>query len=571
MTIRMKFLPIALLGLCLPLAAPAAPARPNIVIILADDLGYAELGCYGQEKIKTPNLDRLAAEGQRWTQFYAGAPVCSPSRNVLLTGRHTGGCNVQDLKRVDPKETEGSLGGDWPMDAQQYTLHQALKKIGYATAAFGKWGMGEYGTTGAPDQKGVDYFYGYTDHRVCHTFYPPFLWRNGVKDVINTPGIPGHAKQPEGEVLDATYTGQKHASVAVMDEALKWLDAQAATAKEGKPFFMYYCPLEPHVAMQPPREWVEKYPRDWDREPYRGEKSYLPHSRPHAAYAATISFLDDHVGKVLAKLKEKGLEENTLVIFTSDNGTTHDVGGVDHEFFNSVADLRGLKGQTYEGGIRVPAIMRWPGKVAPGKVIPQPAYSADLMPTLCALTGADPGKPYGENLLPIMLGETDTLAARRPLVWTGGGYGGQAAVRLGDMKAVRRNLFKGGAGKPLDWEVYDLAKDRAETTNLAATRRDVIDAALAVLKAEYIAAPGYRELAIFDPETGGAEKSAAVWDGIFQRLDVNGDGKLTFEEWQKSPKARANPGKLESVFAGLDKDGDKTISREEFAAQWKNQ
>ncbi len=550
-------------------AAPAAPVRPNIVIILADDLGYAELGCYGQEKIRTPHLDRMAAEGQRWTQFYSGAPVCSPSRNVLLTGRHTGGCNVQNLKRVNANETENNLGGDWPMDARQYTIHQALKKIGYATSAFGKWGMGEYGTTGAPDQKGVDYFYGYTDHRVCHSFYPPFLWRNGVKEIINTPGIPGHQQQPDGEVNDAAYTGQKHASIAVIDEALKRLDAQAAATKEGKPFFMYYCPLEVHVAMQPPREWVEKYPREWDTAPYRGDKGYLPHSRPHAAYAATVSFLDDNVGRVLAKLKELGLDENTLVIFTSDNGTTHDAGGVDHAFFDSVKDLRGLKGSMFEGGIRVPAIVRWPGKVAAGKTIAQPAYSADLMPTLCALTGADAGTPFGENILPIMLGEKDALASRKPLVWTGGGYGGQTAVRIGDMKAIRRDLSK---TKPLDWEVYDLAKDRSETNNLAATRRDVIDAALAVLKAEYTLADGYPRLAIFDPENGSAEKpeTPAPWEAIFQRLDGNADKKLTFDEWKSSPRARANPDKLEPIFAGLDKDGDKTISREEFAAQWKN-
>ena len=565
-----RSLVIVLLAALFPLAAAAAPARPNIVIILADDLGYAELGCYGQEKIKTPHLDRMAAEGQRWTQFYSGAPVCSPSRNVLLTGRHTGGCNVQNLKRVNAKESENNLGGDWPMDARQYTIHQALKKIGYATAAFGKWGMGEYGTTGAPDQKGIDYFYGYTDHRVCHTFYPPFLWRNGVKDVINDPGIPGHKQQPEGEVNDATYTGQKHASVAIIDEALKWLDAQAATAKEGKPFFLYYCPLEVHVAMQPPREWVEKYPREWDTAPYRGDKGYTPHSRPHAGYAATVSFLDDHVGKVLAKLKEKGLDENTLVIFTSDNGTTHDVGGVDHGFFSSVADLRGLKGSMFEGGIRVPAIVRWPGRVAAGKVIAQPAYSADLMPTLCALTGADAGTPFGENILSIVLGEKDTIASRKPLVWTGGGYGGQVAVRLGDMKAIRRNLYK----QPLDWEVYDLAKDRSETRDLAATRRDVIDAALAVLKAEYTLADGYPELAIFEPESGRKEPAPAAGETsgaerIFKTLDADADGKLSFDEWKNSPKARANPGKLEPIFAGLDKDGDKTLSREEFAAQWK--
>ena len=331
---------------------------------------------------------------------------------------------------------------------------------------------------------------------------------------------------------------------------------------------MYYCPIEPHVAMQPPREWVEKYPRDWDTAPYRGEKSYLPHSRPHAAYAATISFLDDHIGKVLAKLKETGLDENTLVIFTSDNGTTHDAGGVDHGFFNSVAELRGLKGSMFEGGLRVPAIVRWPGKVAAGKVIAQAGYSADLMPTLCALTGADAGKPTGGNLLPIVLGGADALASRRPLVWTGGGYGGQVALRLGDMKALRRNLY---SGKPLNWEVYDLAKDRAETNDLAATRRDVIDAAIAVLKAEYTLAPGYREMAIFNPETAPDAKPQAAWEGTFQRLDANADGKLSFDEWKASPKARANPGKHEPIFAGLDKNGDRSISRDEFAAQWKGQ
>ena len=273
--------------------------------------------------------------------------------------------------------------------------------------------------------------------------------------------------------------------------------------------------------------------------------------------------------RVLAKLMELGLDENTLVFFTSDNGTTHDAGGVDHAFFNATADLRGLKGSMFEGGIRVPAIVRWPGKVAAGKTIAQPAYSADLMPTLCALTGADAGQPFGESLLPIVLGEKDAIASRKPLVWTGGGYGGQTAVRIGDMKAIRRDLFK---TKPLDWEVYDLAKDRSETNNLAATRRDVIDTALAVLKTEYTLADGYPRLAIFDPENGSAEKpeTPAPWEAIFRRLDANADGKLTFDEWKNSPRARANPDKLEPIFAGLDKDADKTISRDEFAAQWKN-
>ncbi|MEI7912740.1 MAG: arylsulfatase [Verrucomicrobiota bacterium] len=493
-----------------PVAAAASAAHPNIVVILADDLGWGELGCYGQQKIKTPHLDRLAAEGQRWTQFYAGAPVCAPSRNVLLTGRHTGGCNVQDLKRVDPAETIDDLKGDWPMKATN-PLHSALKKAGYGTSAFGKWGMGEYGSTGAPDRNGVDYFYGYTDHRMCHSYYPPYLWRNGVKDVLNEPAIPGHSQILEGPVTYGPLTGTHHASVAILNELLAWVDHHAGDAE---PFFVYYCPLEPHVAMQPPKQWVDTYPESWDAEPYRGQKGYQPHPRPHAGYAATISFMDDNVGKLMAKLKQTGLENNTLVVFTSDNGATHDVGGVDHQFFKSVADLRGLKGSMHEGGIRVPAIIRWPGKVAAGKVIDQPAYSADLMPTLCALTGADPGVPLGANLLPVVLGQTDKLDQRPPLVWTGGGYGGQVALRLGDMKAIRKNLVKGAKGGPFDWEVYDLAKDRSETTDLAATRPDVIAAAVALLKSQYTLAPGFPAFTTFEADSGrkdpAGKKAAAA-------------------------------------------------------------
>jgi arylsulfatase A-like enzyme len=545
-------------------AVAAASARPNIIVILADDLGYAELGCYGQTKIKTPNLDRMAAEGQRWTQFYSGAPVCSPSRNVLLTGRHTGGCNVQNLKRVNPKESDNQLGGDWPMDEKAWTLPMALRKAGYHTAAFGKWGMGEYGTTGSPDRKGVDHFYGYTDHRMCHTFYPPFLWRNGRKETINDPGIPGHAKLAKGPVDDGTFTGQKHASERIIEELLDHLEVSAAAARDGgRPFFIYYCPLEPHVAMHPPKRWVNQYPKDWDEKPYLGDKGYTPHSRPRAGYAAMISYLDEHVGRVMAKLKQLGVDDNTLVVFSSDNGTTHDVGGVDHGFFNSVDDLRGLKGSLYEGGIRVPALIRWPGKVPSDKTIDQPGYSADLMPTICALTGADPGDPYGENLLAVVTGEKERLDFRRPLVWTGGGYGGQVAVRLGDMKAIRRNLY----AKPGNWEVYDLAKDRAETTDLAATRRDVIDQANGVLRREYQLAPGYPELAIFAPETDGDANPRGA--SVFASLDSSADGFLTFEEWQQSPKAKAAPEKQEENFNQLDRDGDKRISRQEFLAQWK--
>ena len=257
--------------------------------------------------------------------------------------------------------------------------------------------------------------------------------------------------------------------------------------------------------MQPPQTWIDRYPTEWDSAPYRGENGYLPHPRPRAAYAATISFLDDNVGRLVRKLKETGADQNTLIIFTSDNGTTHDAGGVDHRFFNSVSNLRGLKGQLHEGGIRVPSIVWWPGKVKASQVVEQPGYSADLMPTLCALTGADPGNPYGENLLPVVLGERKSLDKRRPMVWTGGAYGGQVAVRIGDMKAMRRQLLKGPKSAPLDWEVYDLAADKEEKRDLASSHPEVLEAAKAVLKSEYTRSEPFRELDIFAAETGRKE------------------------------------------------------------------
>lgn len=479
----------------------AMAARPNVVLINADDLGWMETGCYGQKKINTPHIDQLASEGQRWVYFYSGAPVCSPSRNVLLTGKHTGNCDVQDLKRVDAKENWRDLKGDWPIRTDTYTLPEAMKKAGYATAVFGKWGIGDFDSTGAPDKHGVDRFYGYTDQKACHTYYPPFLWDNGKKEVLNTaltPATIGHGTQPQGEVLADTYRAEKHSSDIIADKMIDFIKEKA----RGKtPFFLYYAPLEPHVAMQPLQKWIDLYPKSWDKHPYRGGKGYLPHPRPRAGYAAMISQLDDNVGRLLNTLKTCGLEKNTIVIFTSDNGTTHDVGGVDHRFFNSVANLKGLKGQLYEGGIRVPGIIRWPGKIAPGKTISQPAFHADIMPTLCALTGADAGSPLGIDISPVLLGKKTALKDRRPLVWAGGGYGGQVAVRFDTKKVIRRNLFPGK--KPTDWEVYDISRDPVETNNIASSNRPLIDQAIAILDKEYKAAPGFPALRYKTPEQSG--------------------------------------------------------------------
>lgn len=471
--------------------------KPNILLINVDDLGWAELGAYGQKKIKTPNIDRLAEQGQRWTQFYSGAPVCAPSRNVLMTGQHTGHTDVQDLKRVDTKEKWGDLRGDWPITSKAHTLPQALKQAGYSTAAFGKWGLGEYNSTGAPDKQGFDTFYGYTDHRLCHTYYPGFLWNNGKKDKINDREIPGHATKPQGEVNADDYRSDNHSSEAIADRAVKYI---LDNKDSKKPLFIYYAPLEAHVSMQPLQKWVDLYPKEWDTKPYRGQMWYLPHPRPRAAYAAMISQMDHNVGRIMQALKDTGADSNTLVIFTSDNGTTHDVGGVDHKFFDSVKGLRGLKGQLYEGGIKVPGIFWWPGKIKAGSVVDQAAYQADIMPTLASITGANAGKPDGIDLSPVLLGKKPDIKHRKPMVWAGGGYEGQVAVRLGNLKAIRRNLNPGIKKGPDNWEVYDIARDPNEKNNIADSERQVIKKATEILKKEYKAAKGYPALQYDAPE-----------------------------------------------------------------------
>ena len=298
----------------------AAQAKPNIVFILADDLGYGELGSYGQTKIKTPHLDQLAKEGVRFTHHYTGAPVCAPARCVLLTGQHLGHAEIRS--NGDSKNGR-QFPGQWPITDEALTIAEVLKKAGYTTGGFGKWGLGPTDSTGSPMTQGFDRFYGYNCQRNAHSFYPPYLDDDNGVDVLNEKPIPGHAKQPKGEVIADTYRAEVYAPDRILEEALEFID----THKE-KPFFLYLPFVEPHVAMHPPQSNIDEYPKEWDEEKgaYRGQNGYLPHPRPRAGYAAMISDLDDHVGSILERLKKYNLDDNTLVIFTSDNGTTHPAG-----------------------------------------------------------------------------------------------------------------------------------------------------------------------------------------------------------------------------------------------------
>lgn len=461
-------------------------ARLNVVFILADDLGWGELGCYGQQKIPTPHIDRLAAEGMRFTRHYSGAPVCAPSRCVLMTGKHLGHAEVRGnlpARIAFPEFDEGQH----PLSEGAFTLAQAFQRAGYATGAMGKWGLGPVGSTGDPNRKGFDLFFGYNCQAVAHSYYPPHLWRNAERVPINAKPVPGHRKQPEGIVRLEDWIGETYAPNRMIAEAEAFIDQIAE-----RPFFLYLPFIEPHVAMHPLRESVDKFPAEWDTDVYRGQCGYLPHPRPRAGYAAMISDLDGYVGRVMRALRKTGVAERTLVIFTSDNGTTHPgqadthfhIGGVDAAFFNSTAGLRGYKGSVYEGGIRVPMIAWLPGRVAAGAVNDTPGYFADWFPTLCEVAGLEqPSDPDGESLWPVLTGGAPKKT-RKPMVWVFPEYGGQVAVRMGDLKAVRRGLK---TRQPGAWELYDLSTDHAEDHDLAAARPDAIMQALQILREEVAA------------------------------------------------------------------------------------
>ncbi len=476
---------IFLFSIVLVTGNSVAEDKLNVVFILADDLGWGEVGAYGQKKIPTPNLDALAAAGTRFTQHYSGAPVCAPSRCVLMSGKHLGHAEVRGnraMEKVDPaKYTEGQH----PLSAEAFTLAMAFQQNGYKTGAMGKWGLGPVGSTGDPNRKGFDLFFGYNCQSVAHSFYPPYLWRNHKKIIINAKPIPSRAKQPEGEVKLDDWIGETYAPTLMIAEAEKFIDTHKA-----EPFFLYLAFIEPHVSMHPPKASVDKFPVEWDTEPYRGQSGYIPHPRPRAGYAAMISDLDGYVGRVIARLEQNGLSERTLVVFTSDNGTTHPgpasthfhIGGADPEFFNSTADLRGWKGSVFEGGLRVPTIVKLPGKIPANTVNHTPGYFADWFPTLCDATGMKkPESLDGESLWSTITSGESRKERSRPMLWVFPEYGGQVAVRIGHMKLVRQNLKTKNPGP---WEVYNLEKDPGETTNLAATEHDLIKQAEAILLRE---------------------------------------------------------------------------------------
>jgi len=406
------------------LGAGSRKGKPNIVFILADDLGYGDLGCYGQKKIQTPSLDRMAAEGTRFTQCYAGSAVCAPTRCALMTGLHTGHCTRRD--------NQAKAGGPFkgrpliPLRSEDFTVAAMLKQAGYVTGGIGKWGLGNPGTTGTPERHGFDHFCGYLDQVHAHNYYTDHLWRDGKMAPVK-----GNRGGKRGQ-----YTHDLFAAATF----------EFIRRHKGRPFFLYLPYTLPHGKYEVPSD-----------APYTNKK--WPQRDKN--YAAMITRLDATVGRILALLKQLGIDEKTIVFFTSDNGPNRPFVSQ----FNSSGGLRGIKRSLYEGGIRMPTIVRWPGKVPAGAVSDFVWWQVDFMPTAAVLAGIQPPKNLdGTSVLPALLGKRQQP---HPLLYWEIHSPFHQAVRMGDWKGVRF-----GTKEPL--ELYALSKDRGEQHDVAAKHPDVV-------------------------------------------------------------------------------------------------
>jgi len=424
--------------------------KPNIIFVMADDLGYGELGCYGQKWIKTPNIDRIAAEGIRLTDFHSSSPICASSRCSLLTGKHTGHCYIRDNREVRPE-------GQKPLIASEVTIAEVLKKQGYATAAIGKWGLGIAGSPGDPNKQGFDLFYGFNCQRHAHNHYPKYLWRNDKREIL------------EGN--NRTLTGKQYSEDLFREVALQFIEKN-----KDRPFFLYLPVAIPHLSIQVPEASLAWYKGKIPEEKYE-HHGYWKHPFPRAGYAAMITHLDHDIGMIMERIKKLGLDDNTLIVFTSDNGPTYQrLGGSDSKFFKSAGPYRGMKGSLYEGGIRVPFVARWPKHIKPGTESDLPSVMYDVFPTLAEMAGASTPKDVdGISILPT-LESKKSQRKHEYLYWEFPGYGGQQAVRVGSFKGVRQRLHRrrGGKKPSMEIELYDLSKDPGEKNNVAAKHPEVV-------------------------------------------------------------------------------------------------
>lgn len=430
---------------------PLPSGRPNIIFILADDLGYGDLSCYGQTKFQTPNIDRLANEGIRFTQHYAGSTVCAPSRSSLMTGQHTGHTPIRGNKGVKPE-------GQFPLEDEVVTVAELLKKEGYVTGAFGKWGLGYPGSEGDPNNQGFDEFYGYKCQSLAHNYYPYYLWHNQTKITLN---------ENKGRQTNV------YAPEIIHKKALSFIERNKDTT-----FFLYYPSTIPHAELTAPEEYMDKFRGKYlpekkyegiDEGPQYKKGPYGSQEEPHVAFAAMIHILDNQVGEIQEKLVELGIDKNTLLFFTSDNGP-HLEGGANPDYFNSNGQLKGYKRDLYEGGIRVPMIVWWPEKIMTGVVSDHVSAFWDFLPTVCDLINiTESGNIDGISFLPALWGKEQK--EHDYLYWEFHEQNGKQAVRLNNYKGIRLNMDT----NPLaPVELYDLSTDIGEVNDIASEHPEIV-------------------------------------------------------------------------------------------------
>jgi len=455
-----------------------AQSKPNIIYIYADDMGYGELGAYGQTKIKTPNLDRMSAEGMRFTDHYSSAPVCAPARCMLLTGKHGGHTYIHGNYELGGF-ADSLEGGQMPLPEGIFTVGKMMQQAGYKTAAIGKWGLGMANTTGSPIKQGFDYFYGYLDQKQAHNYYPTHLWENDHWDTLQNPVINVHKQLDSTKATLADfnyYKGKEYAPAKLTEKALAFIENN-----KSKPFFLYLPYTLPHLSLQAPDEWVKKYIGQFNERPYYGQNGYASTLYPLSTYAAMISFLDAQVGLILEKIKALGLDENTLILFSSDNGATFN-GGVNRQFFNSNGGLRGQKMDLYEGGIREPFIARWPGKINKGTTSAHPSVQFDLMATLAELVHQKTNATDGISFLPELMGRTKDQQKHPYIYFEYPENGGQLAIRMGNWKGVKLDVKKHPEKK---WQLFNLQTDRNETTDISEKYPELIKQFELIVKKEH--------------------------------------------------------------------------------------
>ena len=409
---------------------------PNIVLVVADDLGWGDLGCYGQEQIATPVLDQMAAEGMRFTDFYAGCTVCAPSRSVLMTGKHMGHTYIRG-------------NGAKPLISEEVTVAEVLQEAGYATGGFGKWGLGLAGSEGVPTKQGFDEFFGFLSQVDAHNHYPTFLL-DGEERVELTNVVPNEGRHGQGKASEKN----EYATDLIFERARAFIRERA----DG-PFFCFLPITVPHANNEAGKEGMEV--------PDYGQYADLDWRDPEKGYAAMVSNIDAEVGSILELLRELGLEEDTLVLFTSDNGS-HSEGGYNPNFFDSNGPLRGNKRSLHDGGIRVPLIARWPGKVPAGVVTDHISYFGDFFETAAELAGVAPREGLDSiSMLPELLGDPETQADHDYLYWEFHEWKGAEAVRFDKWKAIRNPIHSG------ELKLYDLDADISEWKDLSAELPEV--------------------------------------------------------------------------------------------------